>query len=81
MAIKTETVSQNLNYNLLDLHFTVDFIYLTESINLPKNILREPVRQIHITLQHSPLHCIFVNRDVELSIYKMISLIQFSLYF
>lgn len=44
MATKTETISQNLGCNLLDLHFTVDFIYLMENINLPKNTLREPMR-------------------------------------
>ena len=39
MAIETETVARSLGCNLLDLLFTIVYTYLTESINLSKNIL------------------------------------------
>lgn len=38
MAIETETVAQSSGCNLLDLLFTIVYTYLTESINLSKNM-------------------------------------------
>ena len=39
MAIETKTVAQSSGCNLLDLLLTIVYTYLTESINLSKNML------------------------------------------